>query len=173
MNNTTLTREKEMGWGGGWGGGQMEKKGVLKTHLSVRTNHHLGPSSHLHPEYSSSEYFFSWMVQKQEGVGQLSPLNIFVNHLLVGFQTTALYFLLNHELFFWLSNMFTVLKKKCFWYCLTHFHHYKLYLSKSVTTLSTDSRTIYGFDQRWEGDWLCLGRRPFGHYRKFGCRLHC
>ena len=41
-----------------------------------------------------------------------------------------------------------LLAHKHVYYCLTHFHHYTLYLSKSMTTLSTDSRTIYGFDQR-------------------------
>ena len=44
----------------------------------------------------------------------MSQLNIFVNHLLVGFQTTALYLLLSYDLFFWLSNVFTVPRKNRF-----------------------------------------------------------
>ena len=55
-------------------------------------------------------------VQKQskESLRRLSPQNVFVNYLLVGFQTTAVYLLLNYELFFWLSIMFTVLNKNPF-----------------------------------------------------------
>ena len=37
-----------------------------------------------------------------------SPLNVFANHLLVGFQTRALYLLRNYELFVWFSDMFAV-----------------------------------------------------------------
>ena len=35
-----------------------------------------------------------------------SPLNVFANHLLVGFQTRVLYLLRNYELFVWFSDMF-------------------------------------------------------------------
>ena len=44
----------------------------------------------------------------EESLRRLSPLNVFANHLLVGFQTTALYLLRNYELFVWFSDMFAV-----------------------------------------------------------------
>ena len=81
----------------------------------------------------------------------------------VSFQTTDPYTLQNYELFFWLENVFIVLKEK------------KNVMSDSLSSLKVifnlkyehclgpNSRTTYELNQRWEGDCLCLGPWPCGH----------
>ena len=70
----------------------------------------------------------SLMVQKQrkESLRRMSQLNIFVNHLLVGFQVTALYLLLSYELFFGSQTCLLFQGRIVFWYCQILFRHYKL-----------------------------------------------
>ena len=73
--------------------------------------------------------------QKQESLRRLCPPNVLRKPLLVGFRTTVLYVLLSCILFFWPSSTFIVLDGNHLWYCLTSYHVYKLFLTRSMTTL--------------------------------------
>jgi len=97
---------------------------------------------------------FSLTVQKQrkESLRRLSPLNILANHTFVDFWTTVLYSPGNYELFFWLLDRFTLLRKNTSWYWLFLFHPYKLYL----TILKILELHI---NHRWDGISFYLGIR--------------
>ena len=141
VNEQHNINERKRWWGGGGGGGGgIEKKGVLKAHLSVRTNHHLGGVT-LAPRIFLIRIDFFFMDGSKTGRGRAA---VSTEHFCKPFTC----WLPDNSSVFIAELWAILLAHKHVYYCLTHFHHYTLYLSKSMTTLSTDSRTIYGFDQR-------------------------